>query len=174
LRAFIEEFYMQQNTIDHIFPVWREKANFILAVALTNADVPKEWKWEQIWARQIEENIFEICCIPFFAYGLALGDLVDTHTVEGKDYVIKSLVKSSNNKTIRVWMLDLDNKDSVVESITKLGCLVEFRSENSKLISVAALTDSSAKEIRSYLSKMELGGFLNYEDSNFNSDRNIR
>lgn len=164
---------MQQDTIVHNFPIWREKANFILAVALTNPDVPSEWKWEQIWARQIEENIFEICCIPFFAYGLALGDLVDTQTVEEKNYVIKSLVKSSTNQTIRVWILDLANKDSIVESIIKLGCLVEFRGENSKLISIATITNSSAERVRNYLSKMELDGFLNYEDANFNSNRNI-
>ena len=28
---------------------------------------------EQLWARRLDEERFEVCCIPFFAYDVALG-----------------------------------------------------------------------------------------------------
>jgi hypothetical protein len=57
--------FMSENTnkIVRDFPVWRDKSNFILAVRLKESDVPDNWKWEQIWVRQMEENLFEVCCM---------------------------------------------------------------------------------------------------------------
>jgi hypothetical protein len=31
-----------------------------------------------LWARQVGDRRFEICCIPFFLYDVALGDVVET------------------------------------------------------------------------------------------------
>lgn len=164
---------MIQDTITHDFAVWRNKADFVLAVKLTNENVPKPWKWEQIWAREVESNVFEVCCIPFFAYGLALGDLVDTHSIEKKEYVIKSILKSSNIQTVRIWFSEFTDQDIVLDKIKELNCLVEPRGEQTRLLSVAALNGSSATLLRSYLDKMEKQGFLNYEDANFEADGTV-
>jgi hypothetical protein len=32
---------------------------------------------EQLWARQVGDRHFELCCIPYFVYDLALGDVVE-------------------------------------------------------------------------------------------------
>lgn len=29
---------------------------------------------EQLWTRTDDQTTFEICCLPYFTYGLALGD----------------------------------------------------------------------------------------------------
>jgi len=55
-----------EAAVQHETPVWRERANFIIGAAL---DAPG--KWEQLWARQVGPNRFELCCIPFMTYGLA-------------------------------------------------------------------------------------------------------
>jgi hypothetical protein len=59
----------------HLEPVWRERSNFVIA-----AEVPDggDTETEQLWARQIDEHRFEICCIPFFVFDIALGDVVET------------------------------------------------------------------------------------------------
>ena len=67
---------MSREVAIHLNPAWRDRANFIAFVSI-ELDEPGE-RWEQLWARQIANNLFEICCIPFFAYDLALGDQVDT------------------------------------------------------------------------------------------------
>jgi hypothetical protein len=77
----------KSKIISHDFPVWRSKANFIIRLLLKDPDIAQLANSEQIWARQIEKDVFEVCCIPFFAYGLALGDLVKTTIIDG-DYII--------------------------------------------------------------------------------------
>ncbi len=165
---------MQQDTITHDFPVWREKANFILAVRLSNQpDVSQQWKWEQLWARQIEENIFEICCIPFFAYGLAIGDLVTTTPKEEKQYVIDKVIKKSGYQTFRIWILDVNKKDSIIEKLTSLRYLVEVRGQNSKLIAINSMNNEASQILEKYLTDLEFAGELNYEHGNSNLEMTV-
>ena len=153
----------QSMTITHDFPVWREKANFILAAPLKGADVPSEWRWEQLWARQVKANVFEICCVPFFAYGIALGDLVSTSTVEGKHYTVDRILKRSGHTTYRIWFLDVEGWNSVVENIRNLDCAVEQRWNNSKLIAVDAHTIEVKKSLERYLRELDSVGVITYE-----------
>jgi hypothetical protein len=150
------------NIITHDFPVWREKANFIIAVRLHD-DVPNAVDWEQIWSTQVEENVFEVCCIPFFAYNIALGDLVTTSRQGSRKYAIEKVVEQSGHKTYRIWFLNMDNWGIAVHAIRKLGCLVEKRWERSKLISVDAPTFAVAEQLEAYLKKQEDNQELNYE-----------
>lgn len=45
----------------HAEPAWRERSNLII-----NAPLPEAGRFEQLWTKQVGENQFEICCIPFF------------------------------------------------------------------------------------------------------------
>ena len=159
---------METNIIDdgvitHDFPVWREKANFILAVRLGDPDIPKEWKWEQIWAKKVNENLFEICCIPFFAYGLALGYLINTKTLDEKQYVINEIVKKSEHITYRIWFINTDNWNTIIDDITNLGCLVEARWEKSKLIAVDAPNFEIKEKLELYSTDLESKGIAKCE-----------
>lgn len=155
----------KNNTITHDFPVWRDKANFILAAHLKDPDVPEEWKWEQLWARQVQKNVFEICCVPFFAYGLALGDFVSTATIEGKYYAVDAILRKSGHTTYRIWFLDIGKWNSIVESIEELDCAVERRWEKSKLIAVDAPTSEIGRTLESYLTELDSVGVIKYEVS---------
>jgi hypothetical protein len=57
----------------HPEPVRRDRANFIV-----RARLPEPGRAEQLWGRQLDERSFELCCIPFFLYDVALGDIVAT------------------------------------------------------------------------------------------------
>ncbi len=81
----------------HTEPVWRSRANFVIAADIASA--PDKREWEQLWARKSADTRFEICCIPFFVYDLALGDEVET---DG-DHVLRRVVKPSGHFTFRVW-----------------------------------------------------------------------
>lgn len=56
----------------HQHPVWRDRADHIVNVDL---DHGLSGKQEQLWTRLVGADEVEICCIPFFAYDLSLGDI---------------------------------------------------------------------------------------------------
>jgi hypothetical protein len=144
--------------IVHDFPAWREHSNFIIAAKLVEPDSPNEWRWEQIWARKIDENLFEICCIPFFTYGLALGDLINTKPSNGRQYVINEIVEKSGHITYRIWFLNTGNWNGIIDDITNLGCIVEVRWEKSKLIAVDAPNFEIKEKLELYLTELESKG----------------
>lgn len=80
----------------HQEPVWRDRSNFVIAAAVPGGG---DTETEQLWGRQIDERRFEICCIPFFVYDLALGDVVET---DG-DYIVERVVEPSGRYVFRVW-----------------------------------------------------------------------
>src|SRR5438874_1664849 len=87
----------------HKEPAWRERGSFVLPVKLSLGEDETLQRVEQLWSRQVADNRFEICCIPFFAYDLALGDEVETGRQGTYRYVVQRVVKRSGNYTRRVW-----------------------------------------------------------------------
>src|SRR5690625_5461577 len=67
---------MNSKIAVHAHPAWRDKANFMIFADLSESGL--SGRWEQLWSRQLSETEFQLCCIPFFTYGLALGDRVTT------------------------------------------------------------------------------------------------
>jgi hypothetical protein len=149
---------MSAEAAVHPEPVWRERANFIISAALDKV------RWEQLWARRLGPNRFEICCIPFFAYDLALGDEVETAPSNGMQYVVSKVVKPSRRYVFRVWFGDSTDaliRDQVLAWLTSSGCLLEWSSDN--LLSVDVSTQAGAEEVAAYLQKQEDQGLLRYE-----------
>lgn len=86
-------------------------ADWVVSVDLNTHGMPGDF--EQFWARKLGENLFEVCCIPFFAYGISLGDLVTTNT----DGYVESVVQRSGHRTLRVAIPDKDRLDRVHEIV---------------------------------------------------------
>jgi hypothetical protein len=80
----------------HSNPVRRPVPSFMLRVALD--DLGGE-NFEQLWTKQLGEDLFEVCCIPFFAYDLALGDVVRASAAEGQ---VLSVERRSGNGVLRI------------------------------------------------------------------------
>lgn len=105
----------------HQDPVWRERSNFIFG-----ANLAEENRWEQLWGRQVGNLQFEICCVPFFVYGMALGDVVETDD----DYMSIGVVKASNRAVFRVWFGGSSYpKDEIETRVRELDGLVEWSSK---------------------------------------------
>ncbi|MBX3293414.1 MAG: DUF4265 domain-containing protein [Acidobacteria bacterium] len=148
----------------HDFPAWRDKANFIIASYLgDDSEVGDLVEWEQIWAQQIAQDRFEICCIPFFAYDLALGDKVVTRPFNSKEYVIDSIIQKSGHRTYRLTFFRNDKWNETIEDIMSLGCLVESRWARSKMISIDAATPEKAVGLEKYLNKLEGANEITWE-----------
>lgn len=92
-----------QREAVHQRPVWRDRANFIIGAELTGTSDAKS---EQLWAKQLSDDTFEICCIPFFVYEVALGDVVQTAPAGGRRYMVEKVVRPSGRFVFRVWFGD--------------------------------------------------------------------
>jgi hypothetical protein len=122
---------MEAEYVTHKYPAWRDTANFVIVSCMGDDDHPE--RWEQLWARQLAEARFVICCIPFTTYGIALGDEVVTDVFRGKAYVVSEVARHGGHCTYRIWFGDSENpavRENVMERATELGCLVESFSQN--------------------------------------------
>ncbi|MCU0310681.1 MAG: DUF4265 domain-containing protein [Acidimicrobiales bacterium] len=141
----------------HDDPVWRDRSNFII-----NAELPEAGRFEQLWARKRSDDTFEICCIPFFLYDLALGDVVRTTAKGDHKYILSEVVSPSQRYVFRVWFGASDIPTSVVvDRLESLGALMEWSSAN--LLAVDARGQQHAQEIADYLAGEESRGELVFE-----------
>lgn len=141
----------------HENPVWRDKANFIIRVYLEKNEGRSEW--EQLWARRLDERRFSLCCIPFFAYDLALGDEVETNA----DFVLNHVVSYSGQVTFRIWFSGQDTKtrQELVREIEAMKPLMEWSSDN--LLALSVPDGTEAQKLADYLQAREEEGLLQYE-----------
>jgi hypothetical protein len=142
----------------HDDPIWRERANFIV-----NAPLPEAGRYEQLWCRQISDDTFEVCCIPFFLYDIALGDTVRTSPQAGRTYVLSGVLRRSGRFVFRVHFdrTMLGNRDDVVARLTEMGALLEWSSPS--LLAVDARDRAHAQEIADYLHGEEENQRVAYE-----------
>lgn len=154
---------MTMNVVVHEEPVWGDRANFVITARINLEETTSQWQWEQLWATQVAENRFVLCCIPFFAYDLALGDEVETGPSEGRYYVVRRVVNPSGHYTFRAWFHDSNARDEVPRELALLGCLMEWRFVSSNLLAIDAASDDQAQAAADLLWRSEQLGHLEYE-----------
>lgn len=136
-------------------PVWRDRSNFVIAAVVPDGG---ETETEQLWARQVDDHRFEICCIPFFVFDLALGDVVETNG----EYLVRRAVKPSGRFVFRVWFGESSHpRDEIAEELKRRGALIEGSSVN--LLAVDAEDEALAQEIADFLQERQDLGQLLYE-----------
>lgn len=148
------------EVVVHDAPVWREQSNFVISGALQEADRPK--RFEQLFARQVGDDRFEVCCIPFFLFNVALGDVVTTSPAQGRKFVLDSVVVPSGRFVFRAWFgQSFHPRGEVAEQLSELGALLEWASAN--LLAIDAADAARAQVIADYLAEQERAGRLMYE-----------
>lgn len=63
-------------------------------------DIEGEETYEQLWTKRVGDDRFEVSCILFFVYDLALGDIVRADA--GAGYLIQPIEHRSGNGVVRV------------------------------------------------------------------------
>lgn len=86
------------NIASHRSPA--AKANTLIHVDLTEHGIAG--KREQLWAWRVAPNRFELSSLPFFPYGMTLGDVVETRGSEAPDLVVTRVIKRSGHRLLRV------------------------------------------------------------------------
>jgi hypothetical protein len=140
----------------HSDPAWRDRSNFIIATDIDPGETDIDT--EQLWARKLDDGAFEICCIPFFAYNLSLGDVVLTDA----DYMVRNVVKESGYRSFRVAVFWPKNRnDDILESILRPGVFHEWSSP--KLLALSANSKEMVKYLTTTLDNMQNDKMLHYE-----------
>jgi Domain of unknown function (DUF4265) len=152
-----------KDTAIHLNPAWRERATGMVYAKLKS---PFDGRWEQLWARQLSDREFEICCIPFFVHNLALGDIVEISPTPERR-VVTRVIQDSERFVFRIWFGDVANlrlrheiMDSVAVRMVGFGCEQEWSSHDMLAV---AVDPERAQDVADYLWKEENEGRLVYE-----------
>ena len=151
---------MPQNTTmtaTHYAPVWGSDS--IVRVDLADHGLPGNF--EQFWARKIAPNRYQICCIPFFSYGIALGDEVETDS----ECTITRVSERAGHRTLCVAVADEHKVDSMHrflhDWVSSTGLLHEWHAAGYLAIDLPPGTD--AGQIMAALAHLERCGDLAVE-----------
>ncbi|EPX58554.1 hypothetical protein D187_003752 [Cystobacter fuscus DSM 2262] len=79
---------------------------------------------ETLWAITMDENLYKLDNIPFFATGIAVEDVVRAE-LEAGQLLYKEVVHPSGHSTFRVVVYNHDEVPEVRETFKQLGCLTE-------------------------------------------------
>lgn len=114
----------------HFAPPWLERADDEVEV-MANVDVTKQ-RPELLPARRLDERLWELCCTPFLADGLALGDVVEVDTA----LRLLRPVTRSGRSSLLVSVAQVEDVAAVQRRLQDIGCLVESRFRGSRALAV--------------------------------------
>jgi hypothetical protein len=104
--------------ITHANPVWATRADSVVLVDL------KKWGLsgvEELPSHHVGGSFYELCCVPFFSYGMKLGDVVEATPNEYDAMFVAKVIKSSNRLNIRLAVRSEKETDAAMRRI--LGIL---------------------------------------------------
>ena len=131
----------------HREPIWRDRADFIAFADISESDVAHR---EQLWVRKVRIGIAEICCVPFFVYGVSLGDLVSIDS-NGR---IRGVVQESGRYVFRVYVAGHDSREhDTLEGLQALGAGIEWSSRS--MYAVDAVSLEAAQAFSAYLEQRD-------------------
>jgi Domain of unknown function (DUF4265) len=146
----------------HDSPVCRERSTGVIRALIPNPPDGEEW-FEQLWARKIDEQRYEVCCIPFATYDFALGDIVEVGPSGESEYLAHRVLEPSGRRVLRVWLADSGREawDELQGVLRSRRLLFEFRKP--ALVAIDVTDEAAATDLEAELQKMESAGKLRFE-----------
>ena len=144
----------------HREPVWRNRSDYIVCAELSDNASPR--RFEELFAKRIAEDLFSVCCIPFFLFDIALGDVVATAPKGDLEYVVTKVVESSGRYVFRVRFDEASRpRGEIAEELRALGSLIEWYSRN--LLALDAIDEEHAQRVVDFLAARAETGQLTYD-----------
>lgn len=114
---------------------------------------------ETLWAFKVGTDKYRLDNLPFYAYGVSLGDVVLTSFHEDEGFpVFERAVEKSGNRTVRVIFdaeVDASNDaQRVLDSLVALGC--GYEGTNKRLIAINVPPEVKLEVVCTYLSRQRL------------------
>ncbi|MFD4941402.1 DUF4265 domain-containing protein [Streptomyces sp. NPDC058239] len=117
----------QVSFIVHDEPVIRPDQAYIAVADLAPFGFPGQM--EQIWLRPLGDKKYEVCCLPFRVYGLAMGDVV---SLDAEARNVNGIVRHSGNRVFRIFFphsIPLERFISAKESVISAICDADLQAE---------------------------------------------
>jgi hypothetical protein len=132
-----------------------------------HVDLPNHWATggETLWARQLGEDLYELRDIPFYSYGLNLGDVVQAvpPAPHLKPQVLR-VVRRSGHRTLRIVFQDDVEPARRLELINSLKPLgVGFQSATRGYFALDLLPQTDAEQVCQTLDGWQARGWIEYE-----------
>lgn len=99
------------------------QVKIIVLLEKEEADYPP-YDYEELWATPVGEGLFRIENVPFFARGLARGDLVSAVS-EGEVLRFQEVSQASGHSTIRLMVNDSNALPGIIQRFESQGCSSE-------------------------------------------------
>lgn len=150
----------------HPRPAWGERADCVLQMRIEtgNAGLDNPPRYEEIYARDVGEEFFQVCCVPFFLYDLALGDIVKVASQNGVQ-IVEGVAQESGQHTFRAYFgrtFMPAARDVLIDELsTMAGVVAEWYSDD--LLGLSAENDAVAKTLARWLETAMSRGQLQYE-----------
>lgn len=114
---------------------------------------------EGMWAKRGDDNEFLLHNTPFYAQGVAIGDVV-SGVEENGEFYFHEVLREGGHGTIRVLLKSLDQVDLVCSKLEMFGCEVEV---SQRLIAVDVRPEVAIKSLLNYLEGEEQASRFGYE-----------
>jgi hypothetical protein len=118
---------------------------------------------ESLWALPKGEGLFQVDNIPFFATGVAVGDLVSATPEEGA-FLFQDVVQASGHSTLRLAISEAADVPAVRALFEQKGCSVE-QSHLPRLIALDVPPSVPLGSLRPVLMAGQEQGRWDYEEA---------
>jgi hypothetical protein len=119
--------------------------------------------WEDLWAEQVSNESYRLDNAPFFAKGVACGDLVRVQR-DGRRLNYCEVLETQGHSTLRVIVFDVTLVRELRDRLLEMGCTTEL-SHVSRLISVDVPPKAALQPIIDMLALGEEEGKWEYEEA---------
>ena len=144
----------------HTRPAWNDRADTAIVVQIPDVDDALE----QLVVRRITDEDFEVCCIPFTLYDVALGDTIRVADLSpNTPGRIVERLSWGGHFAFRVAITRPDRVDlgSAASAFLSMGNLVE--EYGTMLLAIDARDESTAEFLNTYLAQRQEAGDWEYE-----------
>jgi hypothetical protein len=119
--------------------------------------------YESVWVSEVEGG-YVVDNIPFFARGIAWGDIITVEEDEGA-YYFEDLVEASGHSTVQVIFFDLSAMDEAKDILVKMGCDWEGMKHDVPLLAVDVPPSIDYGVVKEYLENGKSAGSWDYREA---------
>lgn len=139
---------MSRRFVQHQDPLWSNRVDYFIHADLDADGMPD--CSEQLAVRSLGSDHFEICCLPFYCYGLSVGDEVEAEELPDGRSVYVRRVQDGGNGLVRAAFRSSEDAEtfhsSVHDSLVQEGLALEWNGIG--YVAVLCEPDSVDKVIR--------------------------
>lgn len=119
---------------------------------------------ERLWARKLDDDLYEIDNIPFFVRDLSLGDRISVDAAAPGGLVYRGTRERSSNSTIRVFIIREEVRTALFGEIEKSGAEYELGAIPD-MVAINIPVNSDVAGLLRYLDEASREKALDYEQA---------